>query len=179
MPHLDAFHCSEFAIEINNIIQMLQTVERPPVLCSLNLLHIYYTLMKFLQKKGVTSADKFDEKYYGSKDEVLKLMNVSNKIYASLQRDDTFTQEQKDELGDNLLSVTQFINLYVADKQHPDFKRKNGIETTGFKNLSPLNIVLNHGSTIVCYPEEGNVRIGKFSIKNDNDVSVDDYWTSF
>lgn len=44
--------------------------------------------MKFMQKKSITSSEKYDEKYYGNKDEVLKLMNVSNKIYASIQREE-------------------------------------------------------------------------------------------
>ena len=44
--------------------------------------------MKFMQKKNITSSEKYDEKYYGSKDEVLKLMNVSNKIYAAIQRNE-------------------------------------------------------------------------------------------
>lgn len=72
--------------------------------------------MKFLQKKGVTSSEKYDEKYYGNKDEVLKLANVSNKIYAAIQREEGLSEQQKDCLSDNLYSVTQFINLYVPDK---------------------------------------------------------------
>ena len=106
-------------------------------------------------------------------------MNVSNKIYTAVQRDGDLTQQQKDCLSDNLYSVTSFINLYVPDKQRLDFKRKNSIDSTNFKNRNLLDLIFNRDKTSVCYPQEHNILTGKFSIKTESEVSIDDYWSSF
>lgn len=67
----------------------------------------------------------------------------------------------------------------MPDKQHLDFKRKTSVDSSSFKNRNLLDLIFNRDKTSVCYPQERNIQTGKFAIKSESEVSIDDYWSSF